>query len=895
MNFNLLVSPNNTSYQTLELFEQQDLSYDASFYDDVDIDKIKVPFYTSIRIPLTDNNKSVLGYDPLNDDIANYPNDDYYFIIELQDANNTELRGMLTFTAIEYNSDEPYLEVELKDFLTIFFSTIKDKGIGDVLTSSYHTSRHTMEDFFDTTANGGEAGTIGTNPDYSRIVNFPYIDFANDTEKYGYEERQFTEYGAGTDRVGLVPTLSVKKYIEQIGTYLSGQFGTVTIKSKLFGINETEAISDLEPEKLQAVIPAKLLAKSDTNTRQFQITQAPSRAYPNEDLDLQTNLNGNNKIVRTVHLGSGESFGNYGSTGYSMQKFGIKQQSTGSIPTYDQDQEAYISERGYFCPHMSFKAKVQFLSGDRSENTGVISYDIPVIGEDKMVYRINTASSTMTFGLYYIIYEDGYPKKKIRLVDTNGSPIVLNASNATAVRGASAKANGEYFETGFVDPVATSVKVRINTLVFPGIKDQLQFSAVDAYMPSDEQIQLDVYGESRYGSSIVLEPINGNLNVQYVSAISGMPINDGNHLVDYASSMSTQNFGASSIRKARTFLASYSDFNILVKATEDFNPYFLSDEFIIKDSLNNSTELTPADVIKNIAKRFGCALIYEWDGSGHVLRVDPLHLLRESVVSGDYYLDDSVSIKISRPTDLAKNIVLNNKEDGLFYDTKTVTSNEITGSTKQLLNAQGIVDLEYNFETAVYYKSLCGETFVQGDTQNLQWNIITHKENGTVINVFGKYNEFSMRFAYLIAPNYGTEIVSPYSINQELRPNLFTTTQRIYVPMYDFDTGDVSDRHIFNGRLTHKNASGFDLLFENELEQTTDMYDYFITLEQVKSKGAASVEFSMVLPTQNLSSVIFMLDKYTFGLMNGQSVLIKEVTGDVYDENAYLTVKGLIE
>ncbi len=897
MSFTLSISSDNVTFYEVDLFEEQELFYEASFYDDVDVSTIKIPFYTTLNIPLTNTNKSILSYDPVSQNTSNYPLSDYYFKINVHNSNYTAINGVMTVSSYEFNSYAPFIEVELKDFITVFMSELSSLGLGDVLTSSYYSTQHTFNDFLLTTANGGEAGTANTNPDYTRPVNFPYVDLANDTEKYTYEARHFAEYGAGIDRTAFIPTLSVKNYLDAIGDYLTDSNRAVEVRSKLFGINDTVHDTDFEPEKLQAVVPAKLQSVKEVNTRQFQLTQAPERARPNEGMDFGKNIDGTTKLMRTIAFGEGDVFGNYASTANtSYQKYGIKNNSDRSFALYDSVNETWENEQGYFCPHMSFKAKVQFINGDAFKSTGQIGYDIPVIDEDKMVKKIDITSSDMKFGLFICIYEDKYLKKEIRLNDSNGDPIELDISNATLARGATSKDYNEHSSTDFLNPLGGTTRMRMNSLdpSFPsgGILDKLLFSSVDAYLPTDESVEFDVAGESRYGTSLVLKPIFGEINIEYVSSftttVAGAPASR------YADAFQTDNFEVEDIRKSNTLIADYDDFGLLVKANADSNIYFMNDEFVIKDSLNETTDLTPVDILKSIAKRFGCGLFYEFISNTHILRIDPIHILRDSTVDGDSYIDDSVSIKISRPSDIIKNLIVSNQDKGLFFDKYRDYDEETAGTINQVLNSNGLNDLKIELKSSVYRKSLCGDIFFQTN-DNIDLGIISPSEAGVTDNVFTKYYDIGVRFAYLIEPLYRTNIKVPFSIEQTRRPSLQTTTQRIYINMYNFDNGTDLNKHTFNGRLTNENSSGFDLLGEDKNKNTTDYYNLISSTEQVTSKGKASAEMSLVLPVSMMSTVGFMLDKYTFSLINGQKILIKSAEGQVFSNNAYLAVKGLIE
>ena len=895
MSFTLSISSNNVTYTPIDLFENQDLFYESSFYDDVDIDKIKIPFYTSISLPLTPANKAILGYDPLINNIDDFPTDSYYFKINIHNASNTQINGVLSITALEYNSNQPFISVELKDFITVFLTDLNGLGLGDVLTDSYYSNQHEFNDFVKSTSLNGEAGQVGVSPDFTRPVNFPYVDLANDTKKFSYEARHFAEYGAGQNRTAFIPTLSVKNYLDEIGNYLSSPNRPVEVRSKLFGINDTVFNASFEPEKLQAIVPAKLQAKASVNTRQFQITQANRRAKPNEDLSIGTNLDGSNKRMRTIALGNGESFGNYGTTGTSYQKYGIKSQNQYSgIPRYNQETESYDTELGYFCPHMSFNSRIGFLSGNRLESTGTISYEIPTVQEDKMVYKIEKSTSTMKFGLFLGVYEDGFQKREIRLLNASGNPLELDIANATLSRGITSKDQNSFGSTDFLYGDTGTPLARINTLSFPGIQDMLQWPTHSVSLPTDESIDLEVFGESRYGLSLFVKPISGEMDIEYVNTFSATSVPVSGYSVHYAATMSSDTFEPEDFRKAITTIQSYSNLNMLIKAIEDYNIYFLNDEYVIKDSLNNTTDLSPVDIIKMVAKRFGCGLMYEYENNTHILRIDPLHYLRDNTVSGDYFIDDTLSIKITRPTDIIKNLIVSNSENGLYYDKFNVYDDYSAGTINQVLNENGINDYKIELDSGVYRNSLCGEEFYLTN-ENIDLGIISTAEAGITDNVFTAYNEFSVRFAYLTTPLYRTNLKVPYSIEESKRPNIKTTTQRIYVNMYDPVAQIELTKHTFNGRLKNENNSGFNLLGQDKDQFTTDYYDLISATEQVTSKGKASIEMTMVLPVSYLSTTRFMLDKYYFSLTNNQNVLIKSAQGQVFDNSAYLSIKGLIE
>ena len=885
MNFKLSLSTNNVNFSEVDLFPNQDLNYDAEFYDDKDVQGVKIPFTTDIKIPLTDANKTFFGYDPASNNASLFPSSDYFYKIEIENASNTILYGVLKVETIEYNSDAPYITVVLKDFLSRFLSDLKDLKLGDILTSTYHTTRHTIEDFNDTTANGGEAGVIGQNPDYTRIVNFPFVDLTNDVEKFGFEARQFLEYGSGQTRNGLIPTLSVSQYLKQIGSYLSTSQIPVKVKSKLFGINETEAIADFEAEKLQAVIPAKLQAKSNVNTREFLLHQRPDASTINEDMTNSTRLDGSTKDLTTAYYSGYEVFGNYGTGGTTYQKYGVKAESNVNTPST-------TGELGYFAPHMSFDGRLEFRTGERFESTGTIKFEIPIIQEDKLVKVINTSSSTMKFNLCLNIYQDGFLHRRVVLNDSTGEPIVLNASDATAVQGSSTKVATSTGVSSYNHPIAVGSYVFFLYAGGPpiNIADRLEWSSEDVYLPTDDQIDMSLFGDSRYGTSISVEPVSGELNIEYGTNYT--QIGTGTPYRYYAASTATANFLPSDIRKAITEVVNYSDLDLRAKAIADFNPYFPDDEYIVKDSLNNTSSITPVDFVSIVCKRFGCGLFYEFDGTHHVLRIDPLHILRTNTQDGDYMLDDLKSIKLNKPLDKIKNLVVKNKNYKLFFD--EVEEDTTRGDINQEINSDGVNDLTLNLKSAVYFKSLCGEVFFDTENDNLANGIVSSSEYGVTDNIMTPHDKIGVRFAFLDKPLYPTNLKVPYIIEESKRPNIYTTTQRIYKNIYEWNSLAEMGNHVFNGRLSHENLAGWSLLGEVD-GVTQEYYDLISVTEQVKSKSNLNVELSIVVPTNQVGDVMFMLKKTSFSLINGQYMLIKSASGTVYEDNTYLDVKGIIE
>ena len=81
MNFELEISNDNINFFKVDLFPEQQLEYDLDFYDSLDVSKVKLPFYTTLRVPLTSVNQASnrFNFDPFNSATIDFPKQDFYF------------------------------------------------------------------------------------------------------------------------------------------------------------------------------------------------------------------------------------------------------------------------------------------------------------------------------------------------------------------------------------------------------------------------------------------------------------------------------------------------------------------------------------------------------------------------------------------------------------------------------------------------------------------------------------------------------------------------------------------------------------------------------------------------------------------------------------------------
>jgi len=895
MEFKLEISRDNVTYNDVDLFPEQQLEYDLDFYDSVEIDKVKLPFYTKLRIPLTTNNKASnrFNFEPITSPALDFPKEDFYFKITIYGSSSTEIAGILNVISFEYNSSQSYIEVELKDYLSKYLAQVKDLKLGELYTDNYYTTRHTLNDFRANTASGGEAGIKGTNPDYTRPMSFPYIDFCNDVDgKFGYGARQFLEYGTGIDRTGIMPVFSVRGFLQYLTAYISSASFPLRVDSKLFALGDyaaAPAFTDFQAEKLHMVIPSQLLAKEDINRRNFFVRQAPAWSGTNQSLNSCVDLNNDPKLIHTQWFGNMETAGNYGTDAegnplYASVDWGAEKRM-GFYPADLDDNGDYIFDgiRGFFCPKVSFNADIRLNSGATSAVIERPKLEIPIVGEDKLVDTIYTDTSNMRFKVYVGVYEDGFMVKKIALRDSQGNDIILDMSNVISTeQGNSNKGSNsdpyDYFqcEENHEDH---------GVLLSNGAtwRDVLLFEDFTAYFPQDQE--LFVNGGSRYGVNYFIEPLDGELDVRYAT--------DYDHGSSHhtATAFAQSMFSVGELRKLVTRISSYGSLNIKFNSNADTLLYKLTDEFIISDSINQTCPLNVSEILTGLLKRFDCGLFYEYDASTseHVLRIDPLSIVRTGSQDINNLIDDLKSVRISNGGDKVKLLEINNKDYNLYFD--DINNDGITiGSTTQEINPEGIVEIKIDLDSSIYNRSVCGpEASDMEGNQNFQNGAFSEKELAFTSNIFTKNKDVGLRFAYLDKPLVDTNLKIPHI---KLKGNdqsgqMITETERIYI-----DLG----QHTFNGRIFPRNTAGWNLMFEDESGAVTDTYtNIFAVSEKILQSENPRIEFDMVVPTSNLASLDFFLQTLTCTRITPGGILVKSASGDVYDDYAYITIEGILQ
>lgn len=908
MQFELEISLSNiaNSYQKVDLFPEQQLDYELDFYDSLDIEKIKLPFYTTLKIPLTSVNQASNRFDfnPFVSPTIDFPKDDYYFKANVFGSSTVQIAGILNVISFEYNSGEPFIEVELKDFLSKYITESKNLLLGDIYEDSYHTTAQSMTSFL-----ANEGGSLGVNPDYSRPISFPYIDFCNDVDgKFGYAERQFVEYGPGMIRAGIAPVFSVPKFFEYLAAKLSTTDFPLRADSKIFEIGAFSGITGLanfNPEKLHFVPPAQLMAKQDTNRRDFFVRQAPAWSGTNQSFLSCEDLNGDPKIIHSDYFGNMETCGNFGTTPegaplYSVAGWGAEKRM-GFYPFDNTSGFDSDGVRGFFCPKVSFNASIGLNSGQATAALEDLLFEIPLVGEDKMVYGINQndPTSTMRWKIYIGIYQDAQMVKKIALQDSIGDDYILDVndievtqqgySNKTQFSGANLTYDFFSCDDGREDEGA----ILDASLLFT-YKDTIKFEPQTVYFPTDQEIMIN--SGSQFSVNYFLEPFDGDLNLNVVGGYA----HQGNHFTS-DSYIDNVAYDIGKFNKTITRIESYGQLDVKFNANEDYLPYKLDDQVVIKDSINQSCPLSVTEIMSAVLKRFDCGLFYEYDISTaeHILRIDPLSLIRSGTQNVNNFLDDLKSVKISNEGDKVKNLAVNNFDYKLYFDDLNDDGQTI-GSILQELNSEGIVELKIDLKSSVYFKSVCGPEN-NNDSFNSNLGAFSERQLGLTPNLFTQNKEIGLRFAFLDKPLFKTNLLVPYAVLNATpfgTPQVMKTESQIIFSNSQIGAGvnHLGGQHTFNGRLFSENNAGWSLLFEKENGDTGDAYDdVFAVSEKILQSEKPRIEFNMVVPTSNLSTLDFFLQTLQATNFTTNNILVKSASGEVFEDYAYLTIEGILQ
>jgi hypothetical protein len=839
-----------SSYSDIDLFPDATIDFELDFYNVDNIDKLRVPIGVSLSIPMTENNTAVIDYDPRGTTYTTNPTTPFDFDLLL---NGTSiLIGNMYVESFDFNNAIPVVNVRLVDKIQEIFQIAKEKTMYD-LYSDYN-SLTSFDQFL-----SSQSGFIGTSPTMEDVM-FPYIDFCNDTNKFGYAARQFIQFGFDSDRAGFVPAIRVKDFVDRFFTAAGSG-----VTSRFFELgNYTSSIPGNNPSDLYMAIPGKLLSSTRSRTRGLILVEGPYEYFVN-------NFTGDANLVNTSSL-ERDSF--------PLQTFGWNYNGTpGSNPvdtdyglnyTTNVPNDGTDVARAYFGPHMSFTSRAT--AQDTTIGTGWVGFEMPMIktsaGSYNMVKEIYPSTSTAKIVFNAVIWKDGSPAERLRMCNSDGSIKQLNVSDATV---AEITSGSTYDYWGvYTHPQGHRVKDYINvtdTQWKTVLNCQLRFDTNDIGDFIWERKEVAIDAGSTYAVTIEVEWVSGDIDVQYVS--TWQPYFNMTSMADdgvIPDQLATKSVGSEEMIKG-VYREDPNNVGVLytaLLATGTHNPYFNDDDINLR-WMFEELSITPYDVMKEIIARFNLSAVYD-QNSDNVL-IDRLPDIRSLNTSTNITsrVDDRENISVEVVSRLAKSLEISTSANGLFFD------EEGYGVTD--LNLAGSDDLKFSLTSRFYNKSLCGdETFIEIPEGFNEYEI------GFTENAFTKRTEIGIVFGYIDTPNYKTNIRRARFVERNGYKGLIYETMR---------------GHVFP-RFVSSKPNSLPLRYFDELDQPTELYDFFIENDNINFYNSSKVSFTAFFDTDYGFDIKNNYSDVTMDFLGSNQIIIKSFKGKVYDLGIYGEVEAII-
>ena len=843
MNYSVKIKKkSDNTYSELDIFPDTIVNFDLDFYDVDNIDKIKVPISINMDVPMTQNNVDLIEYDPSSSTNNTIPLNPFDIIISL---NGSEIiLGDMYVENYSYNNNTPVVGVRIVDKIQGIF-----KEANDVLLSQmYSDYDSTMT--FDALMALNE-GTVNTLPSLNSIL-FPYIDFANDLEKFGYAARQFIQFGYNKEATGLVPVFSVKDFVSRFFSEVN-----VGVISRFFQLgNYNTAISNVDPDHMYMALPIRLRAGTRTKERSFYLVEGPYNLYVNE---YTGDLDANQTVVREVdtypEVTNSWNFNDVHYTSKSITDFGVSVRST-SPNNFNN------LTRAYFGSNESYTARPINTPWQLPANS-YISVDIPVIRTTEnnytVVKSIDIANSTAEFIVKSIIWVDGYPSESFRMCNTDGTVKVLNVSQSTLDNPAGGTymwaSVGGSFE--YIDETSSN------------LQSQLKFSESEIGNFIWEQKDFEVLAGSTYSISTEIEIISGQLRFEKVDSwqFSYSIAQSNFHVPDQTSFTS---HGDEKIAKMR-YLEDPNNMGnlylVLKSINGTFNPYFGNDDDVnvFQSIRDNDTEVIASDVLKEILKRFNLSIVF--DQNTNSVLIDRLPDIRALNTTTDIEgkLDDARSINVEVVSRIAKSLDISGLQE-LFFDDhgyETVT-----------LNTAGSDELKFELKSRFYNKSVCGD-YVDAIVPAG----FNEYEIGLTTNAFTHVTELGITFGYIDRPLYRTNLKRARFEDKGDHKGL------VY---------DTYDSHVFAGRFRKDRSGSIKLYHFDELGQSTDLYDFFVGNDNISYYSKPKVKFNALMDQDYAYNIKDNYCNVTIPYVNSNGIIIKSVKGELFGSGIYSTVEGII-
>lgn len=851
MDFRLKVKKKaDTTYSVIDLFPDTTIDFSLDFYNVDNIDKLRVPTSVSLSLPLTDNNVSVIDYDPRGTVYTTVPTNAFDFDLEMNGS--SVLIGNLYVESYEFNNTIPVLNIRLVDKIQEIFAVAKQKTFSQLYDDL--TSTVSFDQFL-----GSNNETIGTSPIMDDVL-FPYVDFCNDTQKFGYASRQFIQFGFDKEKTGFVPAIRVKDFVNRFFTEAGS-----SVTSRFFELGSyTTSISGNNPDDLYMLMPTSLRAGSRTRTRGFQLVEGPYEYFLN-DFTGDANIDITSALERDT---------------FPKQTFGWNYSVSPAANPVDNDyglsyttnvpNDGLNIDRAYFGSHMSYTADpISTLLQDLG--SGWIAFELPMIktsgGVYNMVKNITPGTSTAVINFNAVLWKDGSPSDRFRMCNQNGSIKNINVSDATVHE---MQTPYSEFWGVFTHQQGHRVKDYINHTDPQNatvLNNQLRFNdgVVGDFIWEQKDVEIDA--GSTYAVTIEVEWVSGNIDVQYVN--TWQPFFNLTSMTDdgvIPGTYATRSISNTDLIKGvfREDTNNPGRLYTIFTSKDDHNPYFLDDDVNVYWSFQN-LDLTPFNVMKEVIARFNLSAVY--DQNTDSVLIDRLPDVRELNTDDDITekVDDAAPMQVSVVTKLAKSLAITTNKKGLFFDTYGYGNTDI--------NAAGSDEIKFGLESRFYNTSLCGdETFIEIPEGFNEYEI------GFTENQFTKHTETGIVFGYIDTPQYQTNIKRARFVNKNGYKGL----------IYETLTG-----HIFP-RFVKDKANSLPLYYFDEQDQPTDLYDFFVANDNIVYYNKSKVKFSALF---NDDYVFNIKDNYAEVSMNfipQGNLIIKSFEGKIYDGGIYGDIEAII-
>lgn len=829
----------------IDLFPEQEISISLDYYDNEDPSRIKIPFSFEEKFPFTANNGNAFQYSGVGSyDIGTRSKYDY----TIYNGNNIISSGRVSIASVVINSKEPYINASFTDKAENFASDLRELTFAQLYNDTFSTTVRTLQTYLE------------GNEDYSgRDIEIPFVDVDNIQKAAGYEARQLTTWGIDGKKFGLFPALKVVDFIDRVFTTLGFSY-----TSQFVAGTATWVADDLY------MLYPSFLSSAQTDKRTAYLFPYPYNVPINQDQELgsqsvefagqQANLSYNK--ITNYKLTVADTYEPHGPTNYNptaaetAYDYGFQYRTSTGVADFGSENIGYIAYGSAFDAVVNWTDANGFvtISGLR---TAIVSSEYEYSDIIFPVAVDITSINTAKFTPYVYIY-GGYSgidavSFRIPMRDINGD--ILSLTPASIVN------------------AATQDDPDIN--LTGGVSNTLTFSDFDAYIDDEEIFRF--LGGTRYSVSIGLELSAGELTVDLYTTNE---TSGGNFQA--AALATSQSFTQVDIRKQRIFGYEWSDLGLKVTNAGNLPAIAGSDNFTFKESLGNNESYTPYDLFIEVMQRFGLSLVYDYRSGEQKFIFDNMNDVRSSTaIDISDYVDNLKEYEISAAPEKYKEIELNNKNFGGFYDK---FDNEIVvGSYKGELNADGEGNFKIDFKGGLINpinKTVCGDSFFN-DPLLIQDGLISLPEAGQIKNAIPEYDKIGLRFFYLRAATNSTTLRYPVFRRRN-------------------DYGQVIDQNVYKsittvklqGRTINGDFSTTDLRFADKDGNTFDAYDYLLDTERFKSNGRAKITFYAAFPNSFFVGGYFFNRKFT--LSTGETIIVKSFTdAKMYNQYIYGKVEAI--